>query len=55
MAVTVAAVAAGCSGGSDDKPEAAPPGKVEIKEMPPGTQAPGDSRPSQSDESRDSS
>ncbi len=43
----------GCSGGSSDSEKPAFQGKPNIQDAPPGSTAPGDSRPSQSDESRD--
>ena len=53
IAIFGVAVMAGCSGDSDSS-EKQLQGKPEIKEMPPGTKAPGDERnPAQSDGSRD--
>jgi hypothetical protein len=49
----LALFAIGCSGGSSDSEKPAFQGKPNIQDAPPGSTAPGDSRPSQSDESRD--
>jgi hypothetical protein len=42
-------IACGCSGGSDSGGTPKVEGKVEVKDMPEGTSAPGDKRPTPAD------